>query len=314
MPGSAIAAAIAAQEATRRQRRMDQDMARRREFRRKVHQSGARAGAASERLEFPCALFCLGCGHLEPPPPQGDPMRVGPDARDQASCSACGVRAWVDLVEVTTAAALRENERRQIELRRGVPAAVAGVVAIAGVGVLSVIGFWISQIDVLMMMSMVAMSFALCWWVGRRITDARATPRRRAWRWRAPLALLSTSRHGGSGPVSGNATLIAPISGRPVLAWRVEVRYPGDRGDAFALVEQSCDALAIGGAPVGTEPRIATAACPVSAETDEARRYLASRGLDPNDRLTIVERVVVAGAAVDLWTDAAGLRGVLRDA
>lgn len=322
MSGSAMAAALAAQEASRRQKRIDAEIelrrSRRRAQRMLVQADHAdHAGQEPERHGFACAAMCLHCGFLElPSPSPRDPMRT--DARALAvpacACQGCGAKAWADLAVPSTAEALREFERREIELRSGISLAIAGMITSAAVGVYAVLGMVLGRLEMVTMFAILAMATAFVMYTGRRAVAGITTPRRIACRWRTPARVSRPAGHLGSGTVQGTRTLRAPVSGREVLAWRVEVRYPGDHGDAFALVEQDCAPLTVGGVPIDAEPTIATCATTMSSDRPELRQYLVSRGIDPDDMLEIQERVVEAGTTISVLADHRSHCAVIVDA
>ena len=290
MPSGSMQAALVAMEAARAQRKLDLQVARRRELRRaQIHAGGL--AFERERHPFPCAFACLECGFLELPRIGGDPMRSDRVAVPGHPCPHCRARAWIDLAEVNDADALREHERREIALRGGITLSLFGAGGSLLITSLGVIG-WIGSTIGIMTGTTVAIGVALFLFTMRHAIAGITTPRRSAARWRAPVRRWRSGRVLGSGEAHGIEKR-APISGRACIGWRVEVRYPGDRGDAFALIEQDCDGLAIAG-NVG-EPTLTTAANEVRADSADAKRWLLSRGIDPHDRLEIVERLVQDG-------------------
>lgn len=311
MGGSAIAAALAAQEAARNQRRLERDLERRRVMRK--HRVVVEHDAVPEHHSMPCALQCLGCGFLAIAPDGGDPMREDAEAWRSLPCRGCGARSWVDLADVQAAEALREFERRELGLSRGVVASSFAALGLGGIIALAIGGFVAATLDPIMTAAMVFGGLAGEIHCGRRIAAALGVPARRAWRWHAPARVFSIGDRIAAGAVAGDAELTAPISGRPAVAWRVEVRYPTDRAGEFALVEQHSAAQAVGDTPLVDEPTIATHGTPVTASTELASRYLVSRGLDPNEILEIVERVVSAGDQVELRSEADGGPPILCD-
>lgn len=314
MSGSALAAAEAAQEAARRQRSSDREHQARRERRKAMRLLGP-AAHEHERLPYPCAVACLDCGFFEVPVASGDPMRSDSTALalPQHGCPGCGRRSWVDLASVADAALLRDLEQREIELRAGIPlAALALSASLALLGFAAVElfahGAWLPQF------AMVAIAGLIAMVTGRRLIAGLSTPRRRACRWRAPARESSPGAVIGHGCVRGDRTLRAPITGREVLAWRVEVRYPGDRGPAFALIEQRCVSISVDEVVLLEDPILATTAVAVTADDEPAQRYLRSRGIDPNALLEIHECVLLANDRVQVRGDAAAARAVLLDA
>lgn len=293
MPSGSMQAAFAAMEAARAQRKLDLQVARRRELRRAQIHAGSLA-VERERHPFPCAFVCLECGFLELPHFGGDPMRSDRAGVPVHPCPHCRERAWIDLAEVNDADALREHERREIALRGGIALSLLGAGGSLLLAALGVIGFLGNSITI-MTGTTVAIGIALFLFTMRHAIAGLGTPRRSAVRWRAPARRWRKGRVLDEGHARG-VEKRAPITGRVCIGWRVEVRYPGDRGDAFALVEQDCDGLAIAG--TAGEPTLATAALEVRADTAEAQRWLLSRGIDPHDRLEIVERLVHEGDAL----------------
>jgi hypothetical protein len=115
------------------------------------------------------------------------------------------------------------------------------------------------------------------------------------------------------GALAGDGEVQSPVTGRVGLAWRIEVRYPGDRGGAIALVEQACTALRIGSHTIA-EPHITGRTEAVAVDDARVRRYLSSRGVDPDDALEIRELVLLRGDTVELCVDRLGGPAVLRPA
>lgn len=292
---------------------MDAEAEARRVARRALHRGGVEVEPT--QLRFACAQQCLGCGRLALAPAHpGDPMRSDAQGWRRLPCSGCGANTWVDLAQCESAAALRDAERREIELRRGMLPAIAGLLASVGLVVFVLVAaatVWLVTPPLVALV--VAGGLASAAFSLRRVVAGLQTPRRRAWRWHVPTreavaARMLSRDEPAKGPVG-----VAPISGRAALAWRVEVRYPGDRGDAFALLDQDLGQLELVGAPVPAASTIETAATEVEAESEDARRYLLSRGLDPNDSLYVVERIIVPGARVSVWEDRDGAGVILRE-
>ena len=311
--GGAIAASLAAQDALRHQRRADREALGRRERRRLLRGEGI-ALVTPERHDFACALTCLSCGFLQLPSAAGDPMRTDPTAvaTSPARCCHCGCRAWADLAEVATASALEENERREIDLRSGLALHSAAVAASVCIALLAFVGMAAHSGHAIIMVSIVAMAGGWGMFEGHRLSAALTTRRRRAYRWRLPARRWRPAAVIGGGLITGDSELLAPISGRRVIGWRIEVRYPGDHGDAFALLEQRCTSLRMDGVATHGEPTLDTVAELVAVDTPQAEQYLRSRGVDPHAVLEIRERVVVAGARVAIWSDRFGGPAIVR--
>ena len=311
--GGSIAASLAAQEALRHQRRADREGAARRERRRQLRGAGG-ALVAPERYDFACAWTCLSCGFLELPLAVGDPMRTeaAAVATGPHRCGRCGCGAWADLADLATASALEDNERREIDLRSGVALHAMAVAASVCIAMLGFVGMVAHNIDGILMVSTAAMGAAWGMFEGQRLRVALTTRRRRAYRWRVPTQRWSPAAAIGGGLITGEYELVAPISGRRVIGWRIEVRYPGDHGDAFALLEQRCSSLRMDGIAAPGEPTLDTVAELVTVDTPQAEQYLRSRGVDPHAVLEIRERVVLAGARVAIWSDRFGGPAIVR--
>jgi hypothetical protein len=147
-----------------------------------------------------------------------------------------------------------------------------------------------------------------------RLRAALSSPRRSAYRWHVPALRWSPGDVIASGPIGGEPLATAPITGRPAIAWRVEVRYEGDAPDELALVEQSCPTAVVVGAFAVTQPTIAIAAERVPVDSPEAQIYLRSRGVDPHDALEVREMVVQPGEPVVFRRDELGGSPVLERA
>lgn len=305
MSDGAIAAALAAQEAARAQRRMEQDVARKR-ARRKAAHAGTPMRVEPDRLAQRCALHCLGCGHLAVAPDSTDPMRHDDTAWRDLPCVACGSHGLVDLADVPAAEALRAAERREIELRRGVVISLAACTGLLVMIVATVRAAFGHGVDPVSTAAMVACCTGGIAHYAARVHAAWTTPRRTAWRWRAPTRVVSPRSRMGAATVVASRSVPSPIDDRPVAGWRIEVRYPSDRGDQLALVEQRCAPIQLGDVALAREPSIATTAVEVDPSEKATRRYLESRGIDPNDRIAVTLRVIVDGDAVEVLADADG--------
>ena len=200
-----------------------------------------------------------------------------------------------------------------MDLRAGIALSAAAVAASIFIAVLAFVGLAVHDIDGILMVSILAMAGGWGMYEGQRLYVGLTTRRRRAYRWRVPARRWRPATAIGVGLISGESELVAPMSGRPVIGWRIEVRYPGDHGDAFALLEQSCTCLRLDGVSTLGEPTLDTVAQVVLADTPQSEQYLRSRGVDPHAVLEIRERVVLAGDRVTLWSDRFGGPVIVRN-
>jgi hypothetical protein len=265
------------------------------------------AARTHERLALPCPWLCLECGYLEVPARAGDPMRTVSGDVAPGACRHCRARAWADLADVATSESTREIERHEA-LTRTWPRYTANVVlatlatgaGIASLGMGTVVG-----------VSVFALATVAGTRAARSIAALFGSRRRTPWRWRVPAL---THREGAvlaCGQVQGDEILRAPLSGRPALAWRIEVGYDERPRAPLALVEQSCSVLQIDTVAVAQEPTLALPTESVTL-TDDAGVHLRSRGLDPCDALWCREAIVEPGAMVTLYEDRRGGPPILR--
>ncbi len=271
---------------------------------RKATRTFSRTDRSADRHSFPCALACTECGWLETPQHGGDPMRtdMNPDPRP---CRRCGALAWADLAEVELSRALVASEPIELSLRRGIGTGVlqaCGTVVIGSVvasAALVGLGGLLTGICVIALAGMGV-------GIGRTLVAGLATPRRTAWRWRAPVRRFRCGRIGACGTLEGEGLVHSPLTGLAGVAYRIEVRYPGDSGDAFALVEQGAAPLRMGGVALAHEPTIAIPGREVEMDPEMLRRYLQSRGVDPYAGAIVRETVIAPGTEVVLRRDALG--------
>jgi hypothetical protein len=260
-------------------------------MRRLHHHTGGDETPVRERLGFPCASACLDCGWLElPDRTRGDPMRseAGTGGVPAHACPKCNRCSWIDLADVATSRAWVELERRRSQLRHSftgaaltIATSVAVIVMVASAGLHPVL--WFAYTSIAVVFASVGIS---------RLRAALSSASHGSFRWHAPALRWSAAEQIASGPVTGEPLAIAPITGRPAIAWRIEVRHRGDRTGELALVEQSCPSeLVVAGRSVA-EPTLAVATETVTVDSAQARMYLRSRGIDPDDALVVREGLV----------------------
>lgn len=305
MGGTGATAYWICQEQIRNQRKQDAQMRRNREQRRAIRRIGM-PEIVGERHSFPCAHACTSCGWIVPPAiATGDPMRTDPTTQASRNCPCCGGRELADLADAAVGLAMVDAERVEMALRRTiVPATLhaIGVVALATAVVLGIL----AAVAPLMLVTSVLVMVGVMIAIVRRVVVGLSTPKRTAWRWHAPTRRYRAGRVLGRGTVDGDGVVTSPLSGRNGIAWRIEVRYPGDRGDAFALVEQGAARLSIDGEAIGREPTIALGGEPVDLPAETLARFLVSRGVDACAGAIVTETIVASDTTVVVRRDRLG--------
>ncbi|MBP7290987.1 MAG: hypothetical protein KBB21_30455 [Nannocystaceae bacterium] len=263
-------------------------------------------GAASARHAFPCATLCLACGWLAFPTDR-DPLRsaMGEGTQPAFTCPRCCSEVWADFGVIANGIVVRDFEDHEIARRAGKPRAALGVVGslvangVLALGVLGLEPLW----------TLIAAGVTTAFGAvrGRTLWRALRSPPPRAMRWRAPAprAAFEPTQLVREGTADGELRP-APISGREVIAWRVEVRLPGERGESLALLEQDTFGLTVDGALVEPAPVVGTHAQLVRTGSQRSFQWLQARGLDPAHEFEIVERVVARGDRLALHRDGLG--------
>ena len=265
-----------------------------------------------DRMEFPCATMCTGCGWLRWPddPTAGDPQRRTPPPSDDPVCPHCASRTWLDLQHVPTWEALQQVERYEADARNGRPISVAVGVAAAGLLALAALAAVIASpvlAGVIGVCAIGGFSFAA------RTFAAVPKPRRtvpRRWSMVVP-------RRGGASSVARDRVvtdgrLRAPLSGRECLAFEVAVRHDTDATadwPTWSLVEQRNTALEIADHRVGANElllELERERC--TAEGEAVQNYLSARGVDPHaPDLVVYETILEPDATVELLRAADGI-------
>lgn len=309
MGGTGATAFWACQDALRANRRMDAQLEANRTLRRAMR--GLRSlEHAPSRHPFACGHLCVACGWLEPPTDAGDPMRSEPSRGPRRGCPRCGAHGWADLRTLETAEALAAAEQRELDLRAGLRIAPwLALVAPALFGA-ALAGIW-HHVPAVFWLTTFGTATIFTAHYGRVLLHALQTPRRTAWRWHAPSRCVRPGRVTARGTVDADRTLRSPLGDRPCIAWRVEVRYRRDRGDAFALVEQAAATLALDGTVMTREPSLALPGAEIDVALPHVVRWLQTRGVDPNDVAALTEAVLDAGSPVVLRRDRSGPAPVL---
>lgn len=301
MGGTGATAYWICQEAIRNQRRQEAQMRRNLEVRRATRHLHVES-PPRERHSIACASLCLDCGWLELPNATGDPMRSDPTSTPRGPCPQCHHLAWADLGDVEDARVLAESDDAARETRKGLrrlPLGMAVVLALGGAGAIAL------QADGpgLVVAALFFATLISSWQVARGIEASLAVGRATARRWRAPARRYRAGRTIEVGVIDGDATLVSPLGGREGIAWRIEVRVRGDRGNARALVEQCSSRLAIDGVTLAREPSLALRGTPVSTDAPHVREFLRIRGIELHDEPEVTEAVLVAGCTATLRRD-----------
>jgi hypothetical protein len=248
----------------------------------------------------------LTCGWLELPPNAGDPMRGHPTHAPTHRCPRCEGRTWIELADVAAAHAWGELERREIDVR-GSPVAAIVLVAAAVVVVVGALG---SGLHLALALPLATIATLVGVHGVGRLRAALSVSPRAAYRWHAPALRWSEAEVFLRGAAAGEV-LVAPVTGRPALGWRVEVRRADERSDQLALVEQSCAVTSVDGERLDGELTLGISCERVDADTASARDYLRSRGVDPHDALVVREAIVEPGRVVVVRRDRLGGPAVL---
>jgi hypothetical protein len=286
--------------------------------RRLVRPPGARGEPAQhEWLTDASARLCAECGWFAPPAiPRGDPMRRLQIAGvDPIECPHCRERLWIDLAHVPSATMVRQDEIDAIRARND----TGSLRWIVGTGTLLASSVALLPWDGWMLLPVVwGTGIGMSRWLATRARGRRgprrwSRPRRR---WRAGSVLAR-------GRIAAEHEIVAPLSGRPAVAWLVHVRYAdatpptrvrGTDHSSWALVEQSVAHVSIDGSSVGDSLTLDLSPTRIDTMHPDAQRWLRTRGLDAHDDLELYESVIGHGDAVELRHDRRGGPPVLRRA
>ena len=261
--------------------------------------------------QHPCGSLCSACGYLRDPVVDGG-YRTAADEERRGSCPACGDDAWVDLRRDDVLLALSENEAFAMEQTvRGWLVQSASVTVLGSAGVF--LGVMLAQLflgtGALLPAGLTTIATVLAGVaIVRRLYELGRPPRPRAlpMRWRYALPTPQPPRLDDVPVALHGEPLIAPLSGRPCLAYDIGVRTDED-GEAalgtWLLVEQTTAALAVGDTtiPAGKawlELRERTRYRPdAPGDAERLQRFLRERGFNPHD-LVVFETIVEPHATV----------------
>ncbi len=277
----------------------------RKAYRRALRVAGVSAVAGLQTLwPFPCAQLCDGCGllHWSEEATAGDPHRRLIEA-GSLRCSHCGGKRFIDLQVPTLSEALVASETYDRRASRRLALRIAGSVGV--VGLAAVASFVAANAlpafgAVVGLFGLASISLLVDW--VRVDMPKRALPRR----WSMALPPHGQTVQVASGTVAADTTLVAPLSGRPCVAYEVAVRHDA-KDDAklstWSLVEQRNVALEVGGTEVDANAvhldlrreRL------VNADPARVQQYMHERGLDPHAvDLVIYETIVEPGGSLRL--------------
>ncbi len=210
-----------------------------------------------DRARERCHLRCTSCGALVPPVAH-DPRRA--DAAHDEPCPHCGSRAWVDLTENEVTRSLAEVEAYEhgtIDRGRRIGHWLLRIGGAISLGTMCLLAAANSPSGIFafltLMVGLTAFTFFSLGFGHATKVEQRSLP----YRWALPLppsAEVADDAARLRGPVSMAADdepLIAPLSGRPCVAYRVVVRREGAPGNAVpALVTQESRDLTVEGRTV----------------------------------------------------------------
>jgi len=240
------------------------------------------------------------------------------------ACPGCGEQAWADLEENAVVDALVETDDNRWTTRTW---RRRGVVKLGGVtlGILAAVGSALARPgdgSIVLFGPLLLVIIAAI--VRGALSDIRAggrAPRATRWRGAALAPRRIVRRHRGVPTHSPNeALLVAPLSGRPCVAYELAVRRDNDVAGAawsWALVEQAVAAVRIEGHTV--DPRMTQLALPRTPYPDDVdplavATALRMRGLDiSRGSYRLFESIIEPGRSVELEADASG-RALVRQA
>lgn len=267
--------------------------------------------------DHPCATLCSHCGYLRNPVVEAG-YRVAAGDQPRGGCPSCGEDAWLDLRRDDVMLALSENESFALDRSvRKWAMQSASVLVLGSIGLF--LGIMLAQLflgtGALMPAGLTTIATILAAVaIIRRMYELGGPPRPRAMpmRWRWALPSPEPQRFEGEVVHLAGDPLIAPLSGRPCLAYDVAVRSDGD-GRAhlgtWHLVEQMTAELQLVSRtiPAGKawldvpqrQPFVAESA----GDHHRVERFLRERGFAPHDH-QVFETVVDPHAVVRATTDA----------
>lgn len=252
------------------------------------------ARADRNRLEHPCHWLCLDCGHLVPQTTTVITYRRNAEddpAQRPGRCLACGGVDHADLRQESVLEALLEREadsaRRRIRLQRRLRVVLLPLALLFGLLVDPLRGPWV---------------MGVLYFVFRLHRVRLRLPR--AARWSLPeLEGHPQARHRGRvQPVA--APIVAPLTGRPCLAYEIRVcEADQPRDPDWLLHEQHAVDLRVGEHEVrGDELRVWLPREQVEVDDGKLVAFLRRRGLvrPVDQRWVVLESILPADAEVEL--------------
>lgn len=273
-----------------------------------------------------CRFVCASCGYLqlvdEHVPLAGDPHRRSEAlvvrATNTARCPGCDSTSWAETRLAGTAEVLRSVDgiREAALARPGMDRAAAVLMVAAATSLLGIIVWialrWMDQarIGFVMMIGMFVVGLvALAVGQAKQTFTAPAIAPAPV-RWHLPLpprdALPSSSTVGAI--AAAGELIIAPLTGRPCIAYEVGVRTDRDLSaalDTWLLLEQRSTAFTVDGRSLAPNsvrfvlPRRALDITRLPAQ--RVARFRTERALSLGDvALVMTESIVVPGTTLDL--------------
>ncbi len=276
---------------------------------------------------FPCYRLCMECGYLDDPV-AADPNRTvaGPPGVGH-TCPKCQQPAITDLGHTPTVLALAQVDEHDAPARassaRRTLVRMTGVGAL--VGVAAMIGYFLytlvdkqGGID----------PFYFLLWFGslmpflftaralQRQMAERSTAKRMPARWRmpAPVGQNVRARAVQRGPVRCEQEIVAPLTGRPCVAYEVAVRRDPDPDaplGTWLLLEQRNTEIAIADETIAVDTAdlqlLRTRYITDPEGPDPADVFLRQRGLMPTEDVVLYETIIEEGAVCEVR---GGSRGI----
>ena len=265
--------------------------------------------------QHPCASLCSACGYLRQPSIDGG-YRVAADEAPSGGCPACGGDGWVDLRSEDVLIALSENESfamAQTVLGWAMQSAGVLLLGTAVVFLASMLALLFLSTGALLPAGLTTIATVLtAVALLRRLYELGRPPRPRPlpMRWRYALPSPAPPQVDGDPVWLQGDPILAPLSGRPCLAYDVGIRIDDDARaplGRWLLVEQGSASLLTPNATlpeghVWLELRERTLHRPESPEDEERlHRFLRERGFNSPD-LFVFETIVEPHAAVKAST------------
>ncbi|HWB78639.1 MAG TPA: hypothetical protein VG755_26925 [Nannocystaceae bacterium] len=273
-----------------------------------------------------CTFVCASCGYLqlvdEHAPLPGDPHRRSEAlvvrATNTARCSGCDSTSWAETRLAGTAEVLRSVDgiREAALATPRMDRAAALLMVASATSLLGIIAWialrWMDQARVgfVMMIGVFVVGLVALAVRQAKLTFTAPAIAPAPVRWHLPLpprdALPSSSTVGVI--AAAGELIIAPLTGRPCIAYEIGVRSDRDLSaslETWLLLEQRSTAFTVGGrsfAPNSVRFVLPRRALDVSRlPAQRVARFRTERALSLGDvSLVVTEAIVVPGTALDL--------------